>query len=207
MARDEMVDGKGGCARNGAACWACLPDLAMASWRNARRLDRVMEEEGVASLSAWLAARSLAPSIRSRCHFSNPNSAGLEAGLAQRAHLLDTVLADLYGDAAPLADGRCAGRARVCQSGVPSAVPRPGGRTSCRCYAADLVRVPDGTWHVLADRTDLADGLAHALQNRRQLGRVVPELFARNYPATSTRSSSCAWTCCGGPHRPGGRHC
>ncbi len=45
-------------------------------------------------------------------------------------------------------------------------------------YAADLVRGPDGAWTVLADRTGLADGLAHALQNRRQLGRVVPELFA-----------------------------
>ena len=35
---------------------------------------------------------------------------------------------------------------------------------------------------MLADRTDLADGLAHALQNRRQLGRVVPELFVSQLP-------------------------
>ena len=40
------------------------------------------------------------------------------------------------------------------------------------------MRAPDGAWHVLADRTGLADGLAHALQNRRRLGRVLPELFA-----------------------------
>jgi uncharacterized circularly permuted ATP-grasp superfamily protein len=39
------------------------------------------------------------------------------------------------------------------------------------------MRAPDGV-HVLADRTGLADGLAHALQNRRRLGRVLPELFA-----------------------------
>ena len=37
-----------------------------------------------------------------------------------------------------------------------------------------------GTWP--ADRTGLADGLAHALQNRRRLGRVVPELFASQLP-------------------------
>ena len=53
---------------------------------------------------------------------------------------------------------------------------------SCRFYAADLVRAPDGTWNVLADRTGLADGLAHALQNRRRLGRVVPELFVSQLP-------------------------
>ena len=45
-------------------------------------------------------------------------------------------------------------------------------------YAADLVRGPDGEWRVLADRTGWPNGLAHALENRRRLGRILPEIFA-----------------------------
>ena len=105
----------------------------------------------------------------------------LEAGLAQRARLLDAVLADLYGQQRLLADGAVppaliyANPAflRPCRN---IATADPGGLL--QFYAADLVRAPDGSWMVLADRTGLADGLAHALQNRRRLGRVVPELFA-----------------------------
>ncbi len=44
-------------------------------------------------------------------------------------------------------------------------------------YAADMMRGPDGVWRVLADRTGQAQGLAYALENRRILARVVPELF------------------------------
>ena len=109
------------------------------------------------------------------------NSAALEAGLAQRARLLDAVLADVYGPQHLLADGALppalvyANPAflRPCRDG---AADRPA--ELLQFYAADLMRAPDGTWHVLADRTGLADGLAHALQNRRRLGRVLPELFA-----------------------------
>ena len=40
-----------------------------------------------------------------------------------------------------------------------------------------MLRGPDGAWRVLADRTGQAQGLAYALENRRILARVVPELF------------------------------
>ena len=40
-----------------------------------------------------------------------------------------------------------------------------------------MLRGPDGAWRVLADRTGQAQGLAYALENRRILSRVVPELF------------------------------
>jgi uncharacterized circularly permuted ATP-grasp superfamily protein/uncharacterized alpha-E superfamily protein len=44
-------------------------------------------------------------------------------------------------------------------------------------YAADMLRGPDGAWRVLADRTGQAQGIAYALENRRMMSRVVPELF------------------------------
>ena len=181
MARDEMVDGKGGLRpqwRNLLGVLAGLGHGVLAE--RARQLDRVMEEEGVAGLlpgsppAPWRFDPIPLP-------LSQSEFEGLEAGLAQRAHLLDTVLADLYGEQRLLADGA-----------VPAALvyANPAFLRPCRhleadqlsFYAADLVRAPDGKWNVLADRTDLADGLAHALQNRRQLGRVVPEFFVSQLP-------------------------
>ena len=44
-------------------------------------------------------------------------------------------------------------------------------------YAADLMRGPDGIWRVVADRADQGRGLAYALENRRNLARIVPEIF------------------------------
>ncbi|HME23685.1 MAG TPA: circularly permuted type 2 ATP-grasp protein [Acetobacteraceae bacterium] len=179
MTRDEMVDGRGGLRpqwRNLLGVLAGLGRGVLAE--RARRLERVMEEEGAASLlpgsppDPWRFDPIPLP-------LSQSEFIALEAGLAQRARLFDAVLADLYGPQRLLADGA-----------VPAALvfANPTFLRPCRhnaaadgeflqFYAADLARAPDGTWHVLADRTGLADGLAHALQNRRRLGRVVPELF------------------------------
>ncbi len=46
-----------------------------------------------------------------------------------------------------------------------------------QCYAADLVRAPDGTWRVLADLVTNPAGIGHAHENRRLLARVMPEAF------------------------------
>jgi uncharacterized circularly permuted ATP-grasp superfamily protein/uncharacterized alpha-E superfamily protein len=180
MSRDEMVDGEGGLRPQWRGLLGVLAGLGhgVLTERD-RRLERVMEEEGAASLlpgsppDPWRFDPIPLP-------LSQPEFDVLEAGLAQRARLLDAVLADLYGQQRLLADGA-----------VPPALvyANPAFLRPCRraaadarggllqFYAADLVRAPDGSWMVLADRTGLADGLAHALQNRRRLGRVVPELF------------------------------
>ncbi len=181
MARDEMVDGKGGLRPQWRGLLSVLAGLGHTVLaERASRLDRVMEEEGVASLlpgspsDPW--RFDPIPLPLPQWEFSR-----IEAGLAQRARLLDAVLADIYGPQSLLAAGA-----------LPPALvfANPGFLRPCRdvaadrpaellqFYAADLMRVPDGTWHVLADRAGLADGLAHALQNRRRLGRVLPELFA-----------------------------
>ena len=179
MTRDEMVDGKGGLRPQWRSLLGVIAGLGRGVLaERARRLERVMEEEGAASLlpgsppDPWRFDPIPLPLLQSEF-------IALEAGLAQRARLLDAVLADLYGAQRLLADGA-----------LPPALvyPNPAFLRPCRhdatphqgllqFYAADLVRAPDGAWTVLADRTGLADGLAHALQNRRRLGRVVPELF------------------------------
>lgn len=104
----------------------------------------------------------------------------LEAGLGQRARLLEAVLRDLYGPQTLLADGVLPpdlvfgnpNFLRACRSS--GAAPRD---RHLFFYAADLLRAPDGGWRVLADHTDQGSGIGFALENRRILSRIVPELF------------------------------
>ena len=103
----------------------------------------------------------------------------LEAGIAQRARLLNAVLGDLYGPQnllkqglipAPLVFGH-AGFLRNAYDMKP-----PGGHF-LHLYAADLTRSPDGQWWVVADRTQAPSGTGYALENRLIVSRVFPELF------------------------------
>ena len=108
--------------------------------------------------------------------------AALAMGLAQRATLLEEVLADVYGDRRLLAQGLlppavvypAGAYIRACRTVVPGAPPPA---RHMQLYAADLVRCADGQWCVLADRTGEPAGLAYALENRRIMARVLPELF------------------------------
>jgi uncharacterized circularly permuted ATP-grasp superfamily protein/uncharacterized alpha-E superfamily protein len=105
--------------------------------------------------------------------------AALGAGLAQRAALLDRLLADLYGPRRVISEGLLPpevllahpGLLRACSGVVPL-----GGR-HLHFYAADLVRTPEGELRVLADRTQAPAGAGYALENRIVLGRVLPEAF------------------------------
>lgn len=102
----------------------------------------------------------------------------IEAGVQQRAELLNAVLADLYGPQELLAKGL-----------VPPELPfghpnylwpcrgiRPPGGTWLHVYAVDLARAPDGRWWVLGDRAQTPSGPGYALENRQIVSRVYPEL-------------------------------
>ncbi|HEV7632545.1 MAG TPA: circularly permuted type 2 ATP-grasp protein [Steroidobacteraceae bacterium] len=103
---------------------------------------------------------------------------GIEAGVIQRAELLNALLADLYGPQELLADGT-----------IPPELPfghpnylwpcrgiRPPGGNWLHVYAVDLARAPDGRWWVLGDRTQTPSGPGYALENRQIVSRVYPEL-------------------------------
>ncbi len=102
---------------------------------------------------------------------------GIEAGLIQRARLLNRLLADLYGSQYTLREGWLPAPLiyanpsylRPCQ-----AVKVPGGNY-LPLYAADLARSRDGRWQVLADRTQNPAGLGFMLENRALVSRVLPE--------------------------------
>ncbi len=102
---------------------------------------------------------------------------GIEAGVAQRARILEALLADLYGPQRLLAEGL-----------VPPELPfghlnflwpchglAPRGGRYLHVYAADLARAPDGHWWLLADRTQVPSGAGYALENRDIVEQVLPE--------------------------------
>jgi len=106
-------------------------------------------------------------------------AAHLERGLVQRAHLLEAVLADLYGPQRLLKDGLVPPELVFANPGFlrPAHGLRvPGGRY-LHLYAANLGRGPDGRWLVLGDRTQAPSGAGYALENRIVMTRTLPEAF------------------------------
>lgn len=103
----------------------------------------------------------------------------LAAGVAQRARLLDAVLADLLGPQRLLREGLVPPALVFGQLGYPWAargITPPGG-VFLHLYAADIARAPDGRFRVLGDRTQAPSGAAYALQNRMTLARAFPDAF------------------------------
>jgi uncharacterized circularly permuted ATP-grasp superfamily protein len=106
----------------------------------------------------------------------------LEAGLIQRATLLNKILADCYGLQelirscwlSPALVFAQPDFLRPCHG-----VKVPGG-TFLNFYAADLARSPDGRWWVVSDRTQIPTGAGYALANRLVVSRIFPESFRDN---------------------------
>lgn len=103
----------------------------------------------------------------------------LSAGIAQRARLLNAVLADLYGPQRLISEGLLPAELVFghnnflwpCQGIVP-----PDG-IFLHLYAVDLARTPDGRWWVTADRTQAPSGAGYALENRMIVSRAFPDLY------------------------------
>jgi uncharacterized circularly permuted ATP-grasp superfamily protein/uncharacterized alpha-E superfamily protein len=103
----------------------------------------------------------------------------LEGALAQRAHLLNLILRDIYGPQRLLEERRLPPSLvfgnpaflRPCHG-----IPVPQG-LHLHLHAVDLARAPDGQWWVLADRTQTPSGAGYALENRIVLSRSLHEPF------------------------------
>jgi uncharacterized circularly permuted ATP-grasp superfamily protein/uncharacterized alpha-E superfamily protein len=103
----------------------------------------------------------------------------LEAGLIQRAQLLDKIAADIYGEQALFRSGELPAAlvAASPQFLRPFRGAQAAGGTYLHFYAADLGRLPDGSWAVLADRAEAPAGAGYALENRIIISQMLPELF------------------------------
>ena len=103
----------------------------------------------------------------------------LEAGLVQRAELLEAVLADAYGPSLLTRNGHLpatviAGHPAFLR---PLVGVEPPGGAHLRFYAVDVARGADGRWWVLGDRTQAPSGAGYAIENRLALARAVPNIY------------------------------
>ncbi|MCB0196803.1 MAG: circularly permuted type 2 ATP-grasp protein [Anaerolineae bacterium] len=106
----------------------------------------------------------------------------IEAGLKQRAELLNLILNDIYGPRNLIKSGQLPmeliysheGFLRQCD-GIQ--IP---GKHQLLVYAADLARGPDRRMWVLSDRTQAPSGAGYALENRTVMNRVLGGLFKEN---------------------------
>lgn len=177
---DEMADGSGHARPHWRGLLGAMFGLGReAMGQRARMLEAAFAEEGITAMLPGEQA------VNWRCDpvplpIAAAEFAMLEAGLAQRARLLEAILADLYGRQDLLAEGVLPPDLVFGNPAFLRPCHAVDGRRRERMlyhYAADLLRGPDGVWRVLADHTGQVTGLAYALENRRILARVVPELF------------------------------
>src|SRR5271155_1479270 len=103
----------------------------------------------------------------------------IEAGIIQRAQLLNLLLEDLYGTQKLVSQGHFP--AALLYANPAFLRPLVGVRVPAHSYlhmlAVDLARSPDGQWWVLADRTQAPSGSGYALENRTIVSDVLPDLF------------------------------
>ncbi|HEY4041531.1 MAG TPA: circularly permuted type 2 ATP-grasp protein [Rhodopila sp.] len=179
-ALDEMADGTGHAKPHWRSLLSTMFALGHETLaQRAGLLDQAFADEGITAILPG------EPAVNWRCDpipllMSAAEFASLEVSLAQRAQLMELILADLYGPRTLMAEGL-----------IPPELVygNPEFLRPCRTvdghrrdrylsfYAADMLRGSDGAWRVLSDRTGQSQGLAYALENRRILARVVPELF------------------------------
>ena len=107
--------------------------------------------------------------------------AGIEAGVTQRAELLETILADLYGQAKLVERGlipaALVGGSPYFLRPMMGLAP-PGGH-HLHFIAVDLGRGPTGEWRVLADHLRAPAGAGYALENRLAISRTLGGLQTR----------------------------
>ena len=103
----------------------------------------------------------------------------LEAGIAQRAELMEALVADVYGAANLVRDGHLPAAVVAGSEDFlrPMVGIDPKGGYHLRVYAVDLGRGPDGNWWVLSDRTQAPSGMGYALENRIALSRSLPDIY------------------------------
>ena len=105
--------------------------------------------------------------------------AQIEAGVVQRATLMNRLLLDIYGEQTLLADGHLpaalihghSGFLRPCHG-----IAHIGG-VALHSYAVDLARSPDGRWWVASDRSQAPSGAGYALENRLIIARNFAKQF------------------------------
>jgi uncharacterized circularly permuted ATP-grasp superfamily protein/uncharacterized alpha-E superfamily protein len=110
---------------------------------------------------------------------SSEEWAVIEAGLKQRAELLDLILKDIYGKQNLLKKGMLPAELIFGHDGFlrPCVGALQNQQRHLTIYSANLARGPNGRMWVLDDRTQAPSGSGYALENRTVMTRVLPDIF------------------------------
>ena len=103
----------------------------------------------------------------------------IERGVAQRAELLNRILADIYGPQELVKGGMLPTALIHGHPGYlrPAHGITPRGKSFLHVAAFDLARGPDGNWWVMSQRTQAPSGLGYSLENRMIVSRLFPDAF------------------------------
>ena len=110
---------------------------------------------------------------------SSDNWSHIEHGVRQRVHLLEKVMADVYGTQNLLARGLLPPALVLGHPGYLREMHgvQPVGGSHLQIAAFDLARGPQGDWGVVSQRTQAPSGLGYLLENRL----AVSHLFAQSF--------------------------
>jgi uncharacterized circularly permuted ATP-grasp superfamily protein len=103
----------------------------------------------------------------------------ISEGLSQRMQLLEAIISDIYGPQKLLENGLIPPDLifsnRAYQPQVKGA--QPVGGKFLLTVSSDLIRMPDGTWTVLHDQVQGAQGLGQVLENRNVTASLLSDLY------------------------------
>lgn len=141
--------------------------------------ERLMSADILAATVKNKNSHSVIPYILSRKEFET-----ISAGLIQRARLFNQVLSDLYGEQSLIMKGILPPAAIF---GNPAYLPAlkhitPANGVYLQEYAADIERTPDGQFWVIADKTQVPEGVGLTIKTRTVLSRVMPDIYAQASP-------------------------
>jgi len=177
---DEMWDAAAGVRPHWRSLIGSLSQLPARDWSaRSQRIQRLLRENGV-TYHVYNDPRGYSrtweldpiPLLLDAVEWQH-----IEAGLAQRARLLDLILRDLYGPQTLLKSGLLPPDLIYAHAGYlrPLLGTLPADRRQLIFYAADLIRGQDGRIWVMADRTQAPSGAGYALENRSVMARTFPE--------------------------------
>src|ERR1700722_17377542 len=103
----------------------------------------------------------------------------IEAGIIQRAQLLNLILEDIYGPRRLVSNGDIPAALLFANPGFlrPLTGVKVPKHSHLHLLGIDLARSPDGRWWVLAHRTQSPSGTGYALENRTIVSDVLPDTF------------------------------
>lgn len=106
---------------------------------------------------------------------------GICQGLAQRADLLEQVMADLYGPGDLVRNGHLPAELVARNPGWlrPMVGVRPASGHYLHLLSFEISRNPDGSWFVIGDRTQAPSGAGFALENRMATVRIFNDFYPR----------------------------